>query len=310
MTLQQLVLTAEPDEFWFACIALGLAALAGAYFAVRSLRRVRMMEDTPTARIRSAAQGYGEFEGSARLMPGEPIRSPLTHRDCVWYRYKVEERHTDHHDNRTRTRWQTLDSGVSDSLFLIVDDTGEAIIDPDHAEFNVVHKRVWYGSHRFPGPEPDGFWSRFIAIGRYRYTEERIHEHDPLYVMGLFTSMTAAEQSSFHEDVGALLRSWKANPDQLLHRFDANQDGRIDNEEWADARQLARQQITRERQSIHANTHLHVICKPPHGHQTYLISSRSQAELIQRWRIQALLALSLFFAGGGFAVWMLNLRLH
>lgn len=308
MGLSQAVTTADPHEYWFALIAVSVAALASFYLAFRFLRRLRIVQDTPTARIRSAPQGYGEFEGSARLMPGESILSPLTQRDCVWYSYRVEERRTSHHHGKTRTHWHTIDSETSEALFLIVDETGQAIVDPDHAEVTPSVHRVWYGSRRFPGRDPQGFWHRFFAFGRYRYTEKRIHEHDPLYVMGLFTSVSEAEQASYHDDVSALLRSWKADPARLKHRFDHNRDGHVDADEWDEARQQARRQITRERQSIQANTHTHVICKPFHNHQPFLLAATSQDRMIQNFRLKTIAALGGFFAAGAFAVWMVNVR--
>lgn len=44
-----------------------------------------MMQDMPTALLRSAAQGYNEFKGKANLLPGEPIIAPLTKLSCIWY---------------------------------------------------------------------------------------------------------------------------------------------------------------------------------------------------------------------------------
>lgn len=309
MDLSQVVLSADPQEFWFALMALIIAAAGGFYFGFRNLRRLRMMEDTPTAKIRSAPQGYGEFEGHTRMLPGEPIRSPLTQRECVWYSYKVEERHTSHHRGKSHTQWRTIDSSTSEALFLIVDDTGEAIIDPDHAEVSASSSQTWYGNQRFPGADSGGFWTRWIGMGNYRYSEKRIHEHDPLYVLGLFTSVTEAEQASFHEDVSALLRSWKADPAQLQHHFDQNKDGHIDTEEWDEARRAAKRQVTRERSSAKANEHTHVIRQPIHGHQPFVLSCVSQADMIQRCRLKAAGLMGLFFVAGALSVYMINVRL-
>ena len=81
---------ADPAAFWIgwsiASVAtLALAARARAAFAAR-----RAAEDTPTALIRSAAQGYTELRGMADLLDGEPIRAPASLRPCVWYRYRIQ----------------------------------------------------------------------------------------------------------------------------------------------------------------------------------------------------------------------------
>ena len=75
-----------------------IVPLAGAVTAdaagVVQWRRARALEDTPASRIRSASQGYVEFSGHARALPGEPVVSPLTGRRCVWWQYRVEQRRT------------------------------------------------------------------------------------------------------------------------------------------------------------------------------------------------------------------------
>ena len=77
-------------KFWFWALTFsGLSALAF-YFAFRNLARARLIEDTPTSRVRSAHQGYVELEGEAAAMQGEPILSPLTQTACCWFRYKIE----------------------------------------------------------------------------------------------------------------------------------------------------------------------------------------------------------------------------
>ena len=102
-----------------------LVALAASWGAYRMLIRKRILQDTPTALIRSASQGYIELQGHVEMMDGDPIYAPLSMRTCIWYRYKVEEkqrRHTGsrwrrhsgwwhpgcgrHHQRRRRRRWR------------------------------------------------------------------------------------------------------------------------------------------------------------------------------------------------------------
>ena len=56
--------------------------------AYATLARKRLIEDTPTSRIRSAPQGFVELAGVAGVFEGEPIIAPLTQRPCCWYRYR------------------------------------------------------------------------------------------------------------------------------------------------------------------------------------------------------------------------------
>ena len=65
--------------------------------------------------------------------------------------------------------------------------------------------------------------------------ERCIPEGALLYVIGQFKTIDTNKGSS----VSALLRSWKDDQTELLARFDADGDGRIDMAEWETARQAA-----------------------------------------------------------------------
>ena len=63
-------------------VGIGVAVFAAgcAYASWRTWRHVshiRLIEDTPTAKIRSAPQGYVELEGTGKLMDGPPIIAKL-----------------------------------------------------------------------------------------------------------------------------------------------------------------------------------------------------------------------------------------
>ncbi|WP_455203621.1 hypothetical protein [Kaarinaea lacus] len=60
-------------QFWiYLLLAIGGGVVAF-YFAFLYLKRARIIEDTPTSKIRSAAQGYVELQGRAQTMEGAPI---------------------------------------------------------------------------------------------------------------------------------------------------------------------------------------------------------------------------------------------
>ena len=128
---------ASANEFWLAFTLVCCASLFCFYLFFRYLWRYRMMQDTPTALIRSAAQGYNEFSGIAKMLAGEPIIAPLTKKNCVWYRYQVEERQSRFVRGSSRTNWHIYEKGVSDGVFSLQGPTGQALVDPDDAE--VIH---------------------------------------------------------------------------------------------------------------------------------------------------------------------------
>ena len=72
-------------------IAAALAAY-GLWQALRHLQRDRVVADTPLAHIRSAAQGYVKVSGRALCEGAATAQAPLTHRDCVWWQFRLWRR--------------------------------------------------------------------------------------------------------------------------------------------------------------------------------------------------------------------------
>src|SRR5436190_14925139 len=124
--LRQLVQSIEPDDFWIWPGILELSVGWCFLASFRFLRQARLIEDTPTARLRSAPQGYVELEGIARLMDGPPIICPLTSTRCLWWYYRVEEKVR----SGKNESWKTIDKKTSDDFFLLEDDTGTCIVNP------------------------------------------------------------------------------------------------------------------------------------------------------------------------------------
>ena len=81
---------ARSRESWIVSLACILALAAIAW--VMSFRRARRINDTPTSRIASAAQGYTELVGRGHHRPDSPVLSRITALPCVWYRYVIEQR--------------------------------------------------------------------------------------------------------------------------------------------------------------------------------------------------------------------------
>lgn len=272
--------------------------LAAFYAIWRNWSRARVIEDTPTARIRSAPQGYVELEGDGALLPGQPIVAPLTGRQCIWYRYRIEhEEHTHDSKGRSHTHWRTVDSGTSESLFHVDDGTGRCVIDPDGAEVHPDDKDVWRGHARWPSggpPRRSRGWLR-LATGDYRYTEERLLP-GPLYAIGWFESVRSAD-GNIKDAVGALLRHWKQDQAALLHRFDANGDGHIDAAEWGRARDAAHQQVIRDRAHKASEPAVNLLRRPEPDNLPFILSAHPQSHLTRRYRYRAIGGVVVTFLG-------------
>lgn len=297
-----IVLTASPTRFWGALGALAVITLGLFYLGFRQLHRARLIEDTPTSRIRSAAQGYAELEGRAVAL-GDPLYAPLSGRPCVWYQYRIDRRQS---GIQGRKRWVSLERGESEAIFGLEDDTGRCVVDPEGAEIHPAHELSWCGHEPYPVHTPPGHSDVF---GPYRYTERRIEVGDPLYALGWFQTLKETVGQGWQEETRALLKRWKAEPKALLERFDLNRDGQIDAKEW----EIVRKQATREALRAHLRRPpeevVHLLCKPAGRGYPYILAASRQLDLVWRYRVYAGVALLGFLFGFLGFTWVLWQRL-
>lgn len=277
-------------EFWIAIALIGLAGAAAFVLGWNRLSRARLIENTPTSRIRSAAQGYVELQGHARLMPGPEIVAPLSGDRCCWWEFRVEKKERQYRNGSSRTEWRTIDRGTSDELFLLVDSTGECVIDPVGARVIPSVSRKWRGSV----PRPRGYPRErsWVEFGDYRYRERLVRYGDWLYALGEFRSQTAARHDQEMHDVSALLAQWKRDRPALLRRFDADGDGEISVREWAAAREAAIRQVRAEQVQRSVQPDLHVLARPRDRGRPYLLSTKSEQELTRGLRWTGVAAIS------------------
>lgn len=273
--------------WWGGVLAVLGVALSG-WGAVRQWRRARLIEDTPTSRVRSAAQGYTELCGFVRAPEGQSIQAPLTAVPCVWFEYRIER-----YRRRGRSsRWETIERGRSEEAVVLDDDTGRCMIDPRHAEVITAGRRRWYGRRRHPrGGVAKGALSgvhRLLGGGRYRYSERWIAPGEWLYALGWFETLHAPSGVLRQRDrTRELLREWKCDREQLLARFDRDGDGEIDLKEWELARQAAARQARYHVLREPEDEPVHTLSCPPRRRQPYVLATRAPHALSRRYRYWA-----------------------
>jgi hypothetical protein len=121
--------------------AISLFAWSGNY------RRSRLILDTPTSRIDSAAQGYVELAGTAKLPGGEPLISELAQVPCCWYWFKVEKK-------GRKDRWVHERCGESHAPFVLDDGTGKCLLYPSEAELHSLPDDRLYAIGEFSTLRP------------------------------------------------------------------------------------------------------------------------------------------------------------
>lgn len=291
----------DTDDFWILLVILTAIAVGGFIWAFSALRRARVIEDTPTSKIRSAAQGYVELNGTQLAMDGAPVIAPLSKQQCTWWCFKIERLER----SGKSSHWRTLHSGVSEACFFIDDGTGRCIIDPDDAEVIPSVDLTWQGSSEWPASAPDA--SSLIGFGSYRYSESRMHSGETLYALGFFHTRGDHMDIDMGTAMADRLRIWKQDQEALMQRFDTDGDGRIDEDEWDAARAAARAEIRDEYADRLAAGGIDVLAAPSDA-RPYLLSVLPQTGLARRYRIQGGVAIVAFFLFGAAAVFAITAR--
>ncbi len=247
---------------------LGLMALISVFAWHSATRRHRAIDDTPTSRIGSAAQGYVELHGDSGPAPARPLIDPFRLMPCVWYRYQIEKR-------GENSGWRPYKSGESDTEFLLNDGSGRCLIDPRGAEMLIGRHESWVDGDR-------------------RYKLWVLLDGAPLYVLGqLVTRHSVDLELATDERLKCLLNEWKQDQKMLLQRFDANRNGTIDFNEWESARKAAKEEIAAAPFQISDDRAVHLLHRPTDG-RLYLISDLDPRQLARRYRGWSWLHLAVF----------------
>jgi hypothetical protein len=294
----------------YALLFAGVAAIMVWLFrhAFVCMRRFRIIEDTPTANIRSAAQGFVEIEGRVAAIAGDPMHSPLRRMPCVWWSYRIEELETGigHvgdtgwwgllaafvlftlHLFEVRRTGKLVNEGTSGEFFLIRDPTGTCLVDPSDAHVIGAKTKVW-------------------TIGEMRYEESVIATGDRLYALGLFHTHRQHLETSEPQEISQLIEEWKQDQEKLVERFDTNKDGRIDQREWEAARAAAMQEVRQRRQERCADPELHILCQPK-DRRPFVLSLLSQTRLVNHYWFYCVLSLLGSLMMGVLILWSLSAR--
>jgi hypothetical protein len=271
---------AESGEVW----PYALLAMSGVSFLawIANYRRYRHIQDLPTSKVASAAQGYVELFGRTELLAGEPIVSKLSRSPCCWYSFQIEEK-------GSNDKWGVVDSGSSVEHFLLVDDTGQCVISPDGAEVLTHDNKSWEESDR-------------------RYTEWLLLPRSVIYAIGEFSTTTGAAVTTGDEraDVGALLAQWKANQKELHARFDLDRDGKVSMKEWELARLQARREVRARHTEVQSRSveGVHILRKPRDG-RLFLLANELPDKIGSRYRFWSWAHLVIFLGAGSAGLMML-----
>ncbi len=243
-----------------------------------ALHRLRAISGAPTSRVASAAQGYVELVG--RGHPGAtPLISKLRVLPCLWYRWKVECRGSD-------GKWSVMDKGESRDFFVLRDETGDCIVDPEEAEIITKHCDEW-------------------TSGDYHYTEWKLIKSDYIYVIGEFKTVGGNNTEVTHNDlIKEVITEWKNDNANLLERFDLDNNGELDMREWMLARSAARREAEKRMIDVLNGPDTHFMLRP-HDGRLFLISNIDQDKLTRHYKFWAWAHVIIFFGALSTIAWLL-----
>jgi len=181
-------------EFWAA-----VGAVAGVVLFIRGfimLREKRIIMNTPSSKIRSAAMGLVEINGAAR--GPRTIPAGITGEPCYYYRAMA---------------WQLRQSGKNESWkkvadeslyvpFFVDDSTGRLLVDPQGAELD-IHRNFkdelggsFFRTNSLMPADVNGFLVRngLTLSERTRLEEYCIKPDYPLFVLGTLSPASSSPQ--------------------------------------------------------------------------------------------------------------------
>jgi len=206
LDLARLLVFQSSSEDTLGLLAGFVIGLAIVYGGFRKWQQMRLMQDTPTEKVRSAAVGRTELTGTAKPIEAEgTIARPFTDGECLVATYEIEEWENDADDDGGS--WNTLDSGTLFVPFHLDDGTGRMCVEPEpDATYEISEEnrtRIRVGTGRSPPGEVRSFFDRQydesdegllggLLFGgpdargsdKRRYTQEIIPPGEEVYLLG------------------------------------------------------------------------------------------------------------------------------
>ena len=178
------------------------------YFGYIQLKKKHLVDNIPTSKIRSIAMGLVEICGVVvPFSKMNVLKSPFTKKDCVYYKYTIEE----YQSHGKNSSWVTIKKGIDCMKFYLKDETGRVIIDPRGADVRISLDNEFNSSL---GKDPPELVKQFLEKSdvdfeglifkinkTMRYREYFIKPDDKLYIMGTAGDNPSVDDASVSEGV-------------------------------------------------------------------------------------------------------------
>jgi hypothetical protein len=160
----------------------------------RDFRLHRLIQNTPTSRIRSMAMGLAEINGT--VLQRSSVRAPFSNQPCAYWEVSIAIRVNQKHG------WTTVYREASGQPFYVEDQTGVVLVYPKGSTCRVPPT----AEEECLGATMPEIYSDFMAerrirrrflwgFSQMRFREHRVQEGEPVYILG------SAEPRSQSRDV-------------------------------------------------------------------------------------------------------------
>ncbi len=155
-------------------------------------RLKRIIENTPTSKIRSIAMGLVEISGTVAKPFTEWLISPFTKQNCAYYSCTIQE----HRKQGKTSTWVTIFSRILSVPFYVKDNTGTVLVDARGATIDtqtVYTKQTGLFSSISSLPKPIVQYCNLNNIGikgilgmqrPLKFTEQILPVNSTVYVLG------------------------------------------------------------------------------------------------------------------------------
>lgn len=145
----------------FICFLLIFGIILFGYFTESKNRYLKLQTILPTSKIRSMAMGLVEIEGSVKGI--EKIIAPIESKECIGYRYVIEERRT---NKNGKTSYRTIHEETQCNCFVVSDESGSVKVLSEKLDFIMFPVDEQYHS------------------GGNRHTQYVLYENDKVLLIG------------------------------------------------------------------------------------------------------------------------------
>jgi len=149
----------------------------------KSFKEKKMIESTPTSKVRGIAMGQVELQGTVIENKAELVTAPFSKKQVAYCYYTIEE----YRSSGKSSRWVTIQSGTIGKYFFLKDNTGAVLVDPKGAKADLpkVYETKSLTQSIIDSLKGYGISHKGLIFNKnLRFREYSLKQDDKIYIMG------------------------------------------------------------------------------------------------------------------------------